>query len=163
MKRDLSYVCPFVCWHQIALRGNARGGVPAPLLKHPARSPEPQDGPGRSMFRSGETAMTTCFENLIRFDCVAESHNVSANGRANILFLNVVVSLLSRRASLKRRASCSSAYCATGSSRDGGWRPILILRHQLNVLRRALRLAYYNEVPTHVSLGKDAPCTRAIE
>ena len=26
-----------------------------------------------------------CIENLIRFDCVAESHNVSANGRADIL------------------------------------------------------------------------------
>jgi hypothetical protein len=25
-----------------------------------------------------------CIENLIRFDCVAESHNVSANGRADI-------------------------------------------------------------------------------
>src|SRR5947209_865844 len=26
-----------------------------------------------------------CIENLIRFDCVAESHNASANGRADIL------------------------------------------------------------------------------
>jgi hypothetical protein len=26
-----------------------------------------------------------CIENLIRFDCVVESHNVSANGRADIL------------------------------------------------------------------------------
>ena len=26
-----------------------------------------------------------CIENLIRFDCVAESHNVSANGRADIV------------------------------------------------------------------------------
>jgi hypothetical protein len=25
-----------------------------------------------------------CIENLIRFDCVVESHNVSANGRADI-------------------------------------------------------------------------------
>jgi hypothetical protein len=32
-------------------------------------------------------------------------------------------------------------------------------------LRRILAryAAYYNEVRTHVSLGKDAPCTRAIE
>jgi hypothetical protein len=26
-----------------------------------------------------------CIENLVRFDCVVESHNVSANGRADIL------------------------------------------------------------------------------
>jgi hypothetical protein len=30
-------------------------------------------------------ARVVCIENLIRFDCVAESHNVSANGRADIL------------------------------------------------------------------------------
>ena len=28
---------------------------------------------------------SVCIENLIRFDCVAESHNVSAHGRADIL------------------------------------------------------------------------------
>src|SRR5436309_15345217 len=30
-------------------------------------------------------ANAVCIENLIRFDCVVESHNVSANGRADIL------------------------------------------------------------------------------
>jgi hypothetical protein len=34
-------------------------------------------------------------------------------------------------------ASFSSACCATGSSRDGGWKPkILVLRRQLNVLQQ---------------------------
>jgi putative tricarboxylic transport membrane protein len=31
------------------------------------------------------TSPPVCIENLIRFDCVVESHNVSANGRADIL------------------------------------------------------------------------------
>ena len=29
--------------------------------------------------------LVVCIENLIHFDCVAESHNVSANGRADIV------------------------------------------------------------------------------
>ena len=32
-----------------------------------------------------EDFAVVCIENLIRFDCVAESHNVGANGRADIL------------------------------------------------------------------------------
>jgi hypothetical protein len=34
---------------------------------------------------TGAPATAVCIENLIRFDCVVESHNVSANGRADIL------------------------------------------------------------------------------
>src|SRR5213080_3693977 len=35
--------------------------------------------------RIWELVTGVCIENLIRFDCVVESHNVSANGRADIL------------------------------------------------------------------------------
>jgi hypothetical protein len=35
--------------------------------------------------RTSNKATSVCIENLIRCDCVVESHNVSANGRADIL------------------------------------------------------------------------------
>jgi hypothetical protein len=37
------------------------------------------------LFRIRMFLEIVCIENLIRFDCVVESHNVSANGRADIL------------------------------------------------------------------------------
>lgn len=42
---------------------------------------------------------------------------------------------------------------------------IIVLRHQLNVLRRILKsyASYYNEARTHLSLGKDASLDRSIQ
>ena len=37
------------------------------------------------LFRIRMFLEIVCIENLIRFDCVVESHNVSANARADIL------------------------------------------------------------------------------
>lgn len=42
---------------------------------------------------------------------------------------------------------------------------IIVLRHQLNVLRRILKsyASYYNEARAHLSLSKDAPLGRSIQ
>jgi hypothetical protein len=58
---------------------------------------------------------------------------------------------------------CRGELCLIGSARRECMDHVIVFNeeHLRRILSKYAR--YYNEVRTHLSLGKDAPCTRAIE
>src|SRR6266568_3397022 len=66
------------------LRGRPRAQARGLARSGPTGSVPGVAEPASLHTQAGRTT-AVCIENLIRFDCVAESHNVSANGRADIL------------------------------------------------------------------------------